>query len=61
MTTWPRAINSSAIAEDLITCPAPMDREASARKTYLIVVKGMLYALRCGDTAQALRRFVCRS
>ena len=38
----PRAIASSAIAEDRMTCPEPIDVEASARNTNLIEDKGML-------------------
>ena len=48
-TSAPRAINSSAIAEMRITCPDPIDSEASARKTYLIVDKGMLRMVNWGN------------
>jgi hypothetical protein len=42
----------SAIAADLMTCPAPISGEASARNTSLIGCKGMLSLARFLVTSQ---------
>jgi hypothetical protein len=61
MTSLPREINSSATAEERMTCPDPISREESALKMYLIRVKGMLHSLDCAHTAHTHRRFDCLS
>ena len=45
MHSKPRETASSAKTDDLITCPDPISREASARKIILIGIKSMIYTL----------------